>query len=129
MAHALLYHLTGYDANVPEGWVKLAPHLPPEWDAMTFAGLAFGDGRFDLTIDDNEGQGRRIVIESDAAFGLELTVPLDGSVDRIELDGAVLPGTEYSVEVNDYGRTVVEVEPVAVAAGQPRTFEMFVTKR
>ena len=91
MGHALLYHLTGYDADVPEESLRLAPHLPPEWDAFSVDGLAFADGRFDLDVERTD-DGRRVVLTTDdlASFDLSLRVPQDEGVSGVTVDGEAL---------------------------------------
>lgn len=118
MGHAFLYHLTGFDYHLPEGWVKLAPHLPPEWNKMEFFRLPYGAGRFDLAVFILEKAGRMIEIQTDsnASFSLDLTVPVDGNVSGILLDGTPLPVSNYDVEQNDYGRWVVRFDPIQVPA-------------
>ena len=116
MGQAFLYHLTGFDYNLPEGWVELAPHLPPEWDNMEFHRLPFGKGRFDLSVSSAEKKGRYISIQTDleTAFSLNLTVPIDGNVSTILLDGEVLPAGKYDVEINDYQRSVIRFDPIQI---------------
>ena len=130
MGYALLYHLTGYDVRLPEYRVRLAPHLPPEWDRTAFYGLACGQGRFDLEVSSTDGPGRLIEIAADATVGfdLELTVPLDGEVVSASLDGEELPASAYAVEINRYGRTIVTFDPVAIPPGGSAAFAVSATR-
>ena len=119
MGFALLHHLTGFDRSVPGGWVRLAPQLPPEWDEMRFAGLAFGDGRIDVEVERQGDEGRTITVVTDenASFDLTLTVPLTGDVTGATLNGDALDPAGYDWETNAYGRTVVVFDPIEVEAG------------
>jgi hypothetical protein len=118
MGYAFLYHVTGYDFSVPGGWVKMAPHLPPDWDDFGIYGLAYGDGRIDLEVEAGSKAGRKITVTADehAAFDLSLTVPLDGTVTGATLNGAAMDPSAYEAVENSYGRTVVTFDPIAVAA-------------
>jgi len=115
MGQAFLYYLTGFEYHIVDGYVDLAPHLPPDWDQVNIAGLPFGDGRFDLTVTDNEGGGRlvRLTTDADSAFTLNLVVPIDGEVASVTVDGTA---GDYETEVNAYGRTVVTLDPLDIAA-------------
>lgn len=116
MGFAFLYHITGFDYSVPGSWVKLAPHLPSDWEEMAFNGLPFGENYFDLEVAKNGDKGREITISTDAnaSFDLMLTVPLDGDVSEIKINGATLAPSEYDEVINSYGRTVVYFEPVEI---------------
>lgn len=118
LGHAFLYHLTGYDYHVGEGWARLAPHLPLEWDRMAFHGLAYGEGRFDLEVSAS-ATGRTIVLTTDeaTAFELELTVPLAAAATGVEINGETLPASAYETYTNDYGRPLVTLSPLAIPAG------------
>ncbi len=126
MGFAYLYHLTGYDRSVPGGWVKLAPHLPPEWDEFAVRGLEYGEGRLDIEVARNASGGRTIAIITDesATFDLTLTVPLDGTVSTVALNGETLPPEGFTALENAYGRTVVRLEPFAVAADGENVVEI-----
>ncbi|MDP8223781.1 MAG: hypothetical protein P9L99_10515 [Candidatus Lernaella stagnicola] len=117
MGHAFMFHLTGFDRSVPGSWVKLAPHLPKRWNEFAVRGLSFGDGRIDLEVYRYGRQGRRLVIttDGDASFDLSLTVPLDGEVTGVKANGVPIPEANYDASVNDYGRTVVEIDAFEVA--------------
>jgi hypothetical protein len=117
-AHAFLFHLTGFAVDFPNGSVDLAPHLPPRWPEFAVRGLAFGEGRFDLTVAREGRKGRRVTIktDADAAFTLNLTIPLDAEVDGVDINGEPLGDSAYEMTVNDYGRTVVTLAPLNVAA-------------
>ncbi|MDP8222802.1 MAG: hypothetical protein P9L99_05530 [Candidatus Lernaella stagnicola] len=124
MGYAFLYHLTGIDVSVPEQRVGLAPHLPDEWDEFSLDGLAYGAGRFDLEVSRSGAAGRIVVVATDAAFDLVLTVPVTGAVTEVLRDGAALPGTAYEVETNAYGRTIVRLAPIALTAGDAVEIEV-----
>lgn len=115
VGHAVLTHLTGYDADVARRAVRLAPHLPPEWDHDAWRGLSFGGGRFDLEVRRRAPRGRDLVLTTDgaAAFDLTLTVPIDGSFVSASVDGVPVAAT---AEVNRYGRTAVKFPPLAIPA-------------
>ena len=119
MGFALLHHLTGFDRSVPGGWVALVPHLPPEWDEMRFAGLAFGDGRIDVEVARQGDEGRTVTVVADeaSAFDLALKVPLTGDVTAVELNGQAMDPANYAWETNAYGRTVITFDPIEVAPG------------
>ena len=118
MAHAFLFHLTGFDHNIPEQTVQLAPHLPARWDHFAMRGLALGAGRFDLEVLREGGQGRRLVLTTDdqTAFTLSLVVPLDAEVGAVTVNGETLPKAQYTAAANAYGRVVVEFAPLTVPA-------------
>jgi len=118
LGHAFLHHLTGYDCRVDEGRVRLAPHLPPEWDEMAFRGLACGSGRFDLEVSGDDS-GRLIVLTTDAAaaFTLDLTVPLADPATGVAVNGAALSADAYQTRINEYGRALLTLSPLAVPAG------------
>ena len=119
MGHALLFHLTGYDAHVGEGFLKLAPHLPPEWDRVAFTGMAYGEGRIDVEVEETS-EGRVVTVTTDdaPAFDLLLTVPVDGEISGVTLNGETLGQGEYTAAANAYGRKVVTLDPIAVSAGE-----------
>ncbi len=122
VGNALLTHLTGYDPDLATGEVRLAPHLPPEWDHDTWRGLAYGDGRFDLAIR-RGGAGREIVVTTDptTSFTLDLSLPVDGAPTTVSasVDGEPIPA---SVTHNRYGRAVVRFPLVPISAGHVTTF-------
>ncbi len=122
VGHALLTHLTGYDADVAKGQAKLAPHLPPEWDHHAWRGLSFGEGRFDLEVRRRGTSGRDLVLTSDgAAFELALAVPIDGTFRSAAVDGAPVAAT---AEVNRYGRTIVRFPVLEIGSGRATAIEI-----
>ncbi|MFN7951282.1 MAG: hypothetical protein U0610_06125 [bacterium] len=120
VGNALLTHLTGYEPDLAAGRVRLAPHLPPEWDHDTWRGLAFGAGRFDLSIRRVAGTGREILLTTDAvtSFTVDLTVPLDGPFASASVDGSPVAASGIT---NRYGRTVVTLPALSIAPGRATT--------
>ncbi|HPQ71434.1 MAG TPA: hypothetical protein PKW95_20065 [bacterium] len=130
MGHAYLYYLTGIEIDVPGEEVHLAPHLPPDWPYVALDGLAFGDGRFALRVEEPTRGGRKITLTTDApaAFTLHLTVPLDGAVSGVSVDGTPLAGGAYEAQVNDYGRTVVTIMPLEITANDEVIVEVTLSR-
>jgi len=123
IGNALLTHLTGYDLDVLAAKVRLAPHLPPEWDHDTWHGLSYGGGRFDLSVSRRGTAGREIVITTDAAtsFQLGLTVPVDGTFQAATVNGAPAAPTATA---NRYGTTVATFDPLTIPASQTTTVDI-----
>lgn len=117
VGNALLTHLAGYDADVARGKVRLAPHLPPEWDYHRWRGLSFGAGRFDVEVRRRGVAGREVVLATDASAGFELAlaVPIDGAFGSASVDGVPV---EATARLNRYGRTVVTFPALAIPAGR-----------
>lgn len=126
VGYAYFEYLTGFAPDVAAGRIALAPHLPPGWDQMRFENMQFGEDHFDLIISD-AGNGERVIsltTDEAAGFELELTVPLDGEVTGIVVNDQDLPAGQYESRQNDYGRTIVALEPFLVEAGSEVEIEV-----
>lgn len=116
MGYAFLFHLTGYVPDVPDGRVKLSPHLPPGWNEMSFKGLAYGDSRFDLDVKRTAGNSRAITITTgpDAGFVLDMTLPVSENVTSVIVNGRA---ADFTTAVNLYERVIVKVKDIDIPAG------------
>jgi hypothetical protein len=116
MGYAFLFHLTGYEPDVPNGRIRLAPQLPSEWNEMSFKGLAYGDSRFDLEVRKSEGSNRIITIttDNDAGFILDLVLPMPGTVASVAVNGL---SVEFTAAANSYERMIVKINGIDIQAG------------
>jgi hypothetical protein len=117
MGYAFLYHLLGMVVDVPAQTLALAPQIPTDWPEFAIRGLAYDGDVFDVEVS-AVGAGRTIAVETGAAFDLLLTVPIDGDVSQVLVDGAALSPGDYTVEENAYGITLVKLQAMAIGAGE-----------
>jgi hypothetical protein len=116
MGFAFLYHLTGYAPDVPDGKIHLAPQLPPEWNDMSFNGLSYAEGRFDLEVKRTQINSRLLTITTDkkTSFVLDLTVPCDADISCVRVNG--IPAA-FTFAANSYGRKILSVQGILIPKG------------
>jgi mannosylglycerate hydrolase MGH1-like protein len=90
----LLRGLVGWEGDVPDDRVTLAPHLPPQWDSLAVERLPVGTGRYTVRF-----------VRTDSTLATELTRTAGTGVDTLVFSPA-LPLGAAVVEVRANGRTV-----------------------
>jgi mannosylglycerate hydrolase MGH1-like protein len=90
----LVRGLVGWESDVPDDRVTLAPHLPPQWDSLTVERLPAGSGRYRVRF-----------TRSDTTLTTELTRIAGGGVDTLVFSPA-LPLGAVVQEVRANGRPV-----------------------
>jgi hypothetical protein len=115
----MVFYLTGFEPDAPNGTIKLAPRLPNLWPQMKWTGLRVGDQRFDLLVED-KGDRRKITI-----------TPVSGSL-KVALDVPLPPANVKQVRVrgksvSDYdtwspfGQTRVKLGEASAFTNDPLT--------
>jgi glycogen debranching enzyme len=90
----LVRGLVGWESDVPDGRVTLAPHLPPQWDSLTVERLPAGSGRYTVRL-----------ARSDTSLTVELTRTAGAGVDSLVFAPA-LPLGAVLRDVRANGRPV-----------------------
>jgi glycogen debranching enzyme len=90
----LLRGLVGWEGDVPDDRVTLAPHLPPQWDSLAVERLPVGTGRYTVQF-----------ARTDTTLAMELTRTAGTGVDTLVFSPA-LPLGAVVREVRANGRSV-----------------------
>jgi glycogen debranching enzyme len=88
----LVRGLIGWEANVPARAVRLAPHLPPDWDSLTVERLPAGSGRYEVRFA-RDDTTLTVSIRRTAGAGVDSllfapALPLGARVTSVTADGA-----------------------------------------
>ena len=118
---AIMHYLLGFEADVVDGWMALAPRLTHDAPFLEAERIPFGTRSFSLRYE-REGEGYLFTLSGDdepASYGLKefrirLNVPVD-SVSSVAVDGKVLDGTEWSQNPAFTGLTEVHLVVPAVS--------------
>ncbi|MGE5744742.1 MAG: hypothetical protein ACM368_12450, partial [Gemmatimonadota bacterium] len=90
----LLRGLVGWEGDVPDDRVTLAPHLPPQWDSLAVERLPVGTGRYTVQL-----------ARTDTTLAMELTRTAGTGVDTLVFSPALPLGAAVR-EVRANGRSV-----------------------
>lgn len=90
----LLRGLVGWEGDVPDDRVTLAPHLPPRWDSLAVERLPVGTGRYTVQF-----------ARTDTTLAMELTRTAGTGVDTLVFSPALPLGAALR-EVRANGRSV-----------------------
>lgn len=100
----LVYYLTGYQADVVDGWLALAPRLLHDAGFVEASRIPFGDLHLSMrwAREDDDSFLMTLTPDSDPAtaglneYRLRLTVPLS-EITSVELDGTSLSADKYQI--------------------------------
>ncbi len=130
---SLMHYLIGYDVNVPEGWIALAPRLVHDTPYLEAENLRFLDAAIDMRYEKKEtGALLTLNVPEEAVtaglteFRLRLTV--SGSVNGARLDGNLLSSGDYETFEPFSGSTEVLLI-VPARAGETRVEALFANEK
>jgi len=72
LASSIAYGLFGWEPDAPAGRARLAPQLPPGWEAARVRGLRVGRSRLDVAIEQGPGRLALRLEPRDAPFSLDV---------------------------------------------------------
>jgi len=116
---AMVFYLTGFEPDAPDGAVTLAPRLPNLWPQMKWTGLRVGDQRFDLLVEDKGGRRKITVTPVSGSLKVNLDVPLPAAnVKQVRVRGKSVSGYETW---SPFGRTRVKLGELSTYTNDPLT--------
>jgi hypothetical protein len=116
---AMVFYLTGFEPDAPNGTVKLAPRLPNLWPEMNWTGLRVGDQRFDLLVEDKGGRRKITVTPASGSLTVNLEVPLPpANVKQVRVRGKSV--SDYETW-SPFGRTRVQMGEASAYTNDPLT--------
>jgi hypothetical protein len=125
---ALLHYLIGFDVDVIDGWMQIAPQLPHDSPWIEAGPLFFGAQAFELRVEQGDGQTRVQLTGSGtpADYGLEeyrLRLTLAGAApSMVSLDGQALAPDAWETRALDWDAHELSLVLKAEAA----SFELLV---
>jgi hypothetical protein len=115
----MVFYLTGFEPDAPNGTIKLAPRLPNLWPQMKWTGLRAGDQRFDLLVEDKGGKRRITVTPVSGSLIVNLDVPLPpANVKQVRVRGKSF--SDYETW-SPFGRTRVKLGETSAYTNDPLT--------
>jgi len=116
---AMVFYLTGFEPDAPDGTIKLAPRLPNLWPRMSWTGLRVGDQRFDLLVEDSGGRRKITVTPASGTLTVDLDVPLPpANVKQVRVRGKSVSSYETW---SPFGRTRVKLGELSTYTNDPLT--------
>lgn len=116
---AMVFYLTGFQPDAPNGSVRLAPRLPNRWPEMTWTGLRVGDQRFDLRVEDPGGKRKITVTPVSGSLTVILDVPLpSANVKQVRVRGKSV--SNYDTW-SPFGQTRVRLDEASAYTNDPLT--------
>jgi len=118
-AEAMLYFLSGYEADPVRGHVRLAPRLPNRWPHYHLTGLPLGRSRVDLHVERTGPASLRIRVVLHAASPVTARVVLPGPALRtVSLNGtSMTPGARLGQR---WGGTATDLGALTLDPGENR---------
>ena len=102
----LVRGLIGWEADAPARTVRLAPHLPPQWDSLTVERLPAGSGRYAVRFE-RQDTALTVSVRRTAGTGVDSLVfapalPLGARVVAVTANGAPLACANRSTGADEH---------------------------
>lgn len=110
---SLVQGVLGLDVNAAEHRVTFAPHLDPRWGQVSLNGVAVGQARADMTVEQKPGEIDAEFVVQGAPIHLNFApqIPLGAAEVRAELDGGPVPVMVKGYEEDEEAGVDMELPP------------------
>ncbi|MDI6828127.1 MAG: amylo-alpha-1,6-glucosidase [Armatimonadota bacterium] len=108
--------LLGLDANIIEGTIRFAPHLPRKWDKVNIRNFRAGNNIFDLDFSGKDSTISATVRRTSGSEPLSLNfspaIPKDANPKYIVANGTTLPKEAWDLQTTATDRHIEVVLPI-----------------